>query len=642
MRDNCIGLVLAMTAVAVAPASAAPGEAMPTVADLANLSLEQLGNVIITSVSRQAERLSETPASVYVISAADIRRSGVRSIPEALRLAPNLQVAQTDARNYAITARGFNNVLENKLLVLIDGRSIYSPLFSGVFWDAQDVVMEDIERIEVISGPGATIWGANAVNGVINIITRSARDTTGGLASAAAGEHQRDGALRYGGALGEDGHYRVYGKSMQADDTYNAKGVNTVTGWHREQAGFRADWQRGDNGATASGDVYHGQLGQLGTPNIRIAGANLQGSVTRKLDGDANLRLTLTLDHTERNQPNAYEDHLDTVDLELQHGTRIGASHMLVWGGGYRYAWDTVDNFKYGFLPGNLNLHWGNVFIQDEVTLAPGLKLTGGVKYEHDSYSGGDYLPSLRLAWNPAPDSLLWSGLTRSVRAPSRYDRDLYIPSTPLIIAGKPFFILGGGPAFQSEVARTAELGYRAQPRPEWSYSVTAYHTDYTRLRTMEPQQAGSGAAARFSNMGQGTVSGVEAWGVWQPLPTWRANAGLVLQRVHTSLEPGSKDASGNDGLATTDPARHWLLGSSLDLSERLTLDLHLRHNSSLPKPSVPAYTELNMQLLWRPRADIDVALIGQDLLHPSHVEYGDANRSVFERTVLLKLSKRF
>jgi iron complex outermembrane receptor protein len=591
-------------------------------------------------VSRQQERLSDAAASVYIIGAADIRRSGARSIPEALRLAPNLQVARVDARNYAITARGFNSAFENKLLVLIDGRSIYTPLFSGIFWDAQDLVMEDIDRIEVISGPGATIWGANAVNGVINVITKSARDTQGGLATAAAGEHQRDGVLRYGGKLSEDGQFRVYGKSAQEDDTPPEAGRSSETGWRRSQASFRADWTRGATALTASGAAYQGALRQPGTEEIRIAGAHLLGSATRQLDDGATLRVQAVLDHTERKQPLAFEEHLDTLELEVQHGVRLGERHNLVWGAGYRYSWDTVVNdVNFGFLPGNLNMHWGNIFAQDEITLLPALKLTAGLKLEHDTYTGTEYLPSLRLAWSPAPSALLWSSLTRSVRTPSRIDRDFYVPSRPLIIDGKPFFILGGGPDFQSEVARTAELGYRAQPQPEWSYSVTAYYSAYTRLRTLEPQSSG---ASVFGNMGRGTVRGVEMWSVWQPRPGWRMHAGLVLQSVATSLVDGSRDATAGSGLATNDPGRHWLLRSSVDLSERWMLDLHLRHSSKLPQPSVPGYSELDAQLLWKPRPDIDVALLAQNLLHRSHLEFGGAGRSVLERAVQLKLSKRF
>lgn len=618
-------------------------QARPDVKELADLSLEQLSDVVVTSVSRQQERLSDTAASAFVITGNDIRRSGARSIPEALRLAPNLQVAKVDARNYAITARGFNSQFENKLLVLIDGRSIYTPLFSGVYWDAQDVAMDDIERIEVISGPGATIWGANAVNGVINVITRNARDSQGGLVSVAAGEQARDGTLRYGGTLGENGHYRVYGKHAQADSTLNQRGGSTFTEWRRNQAGFRADWSRAGLALSASGDAYQGVLAQAGTPDIRISGVNLLGRMERQLDHGGNLRLDVVLDHTERSQPLAFDQRLDILDVQAQHGLRFG-EHQLIWGAGYRYAWDSVVNGPaFGFFPADANLHWGNVFMQDEITLSPRVKLTAGLKFEHDSYVGGEYLPSLRLAWEASPSSLVWASLTRSVRTPSRIDRDLYSPTQPRIINGKPFYLLGGSPDFVSEVARTAELGYRFQASPAWSYSSTLYFTDFDRLRTLEPQAPGSQAGAVFRNFGKGTLRGIEMWGTWQPLPHWRMHGGLVLQHLNTGVAPGGKEVTGASGLETNDPSQHWLLRSSLDLSEHLMLDLHLRHTGALPRPHVPAYTELEAQLLWRPRADVEVALIGQNLLHRRHVEFGGGlERSALERSVQLKLSKKF
>ena len=626
-------LALAGLTVGAARAEAYGGE-------LADLSLEQLSNVVVTSVSRQEERLSNVAASIYIISATEIRRSGVRTIPEALRLAPNLQVAQADARNYAVSARGFNNVLENKLLVLIDGRSIYSPLISGVFWDVPDLVMEDIERIEVISGPGATIWGANAVNGVINVITKSARDSQGGLLSGAVGERQSDGALRYGGQMANGGYYRVYGKFEQADDTKTETGVNTVTGWHHSQTGFRADWDLPLGALSTSGDYYQAQLGQIGTPQIRLAGGNLLTRLDRKLEGDGDLRLQAFLDHTERNQPGAYYDKLDTLDLEVQHGLHLGQSHSLIWGAGYRYVWDRVVNGPaYGFLPGDLDMHWANVFAQDEIALQPNLKLTAGLKLEENSYTGLEHLPNVRLAWNPDPARLLWASLTRAVRTPSRIDRDLYAPTTPIIIGGKPFFVIDGGSQFQSEVAKVAELGYRAQPRPEWSYSVTAFYSKYSELRTLEKQTIGN---LILMNEGKGTVRGVEMWGEWQPASIWRLHGGLVVQRVQTALLPGSMDASGTTGLATNDPGRHWLLRSSLDVRDDLQLDLNLRHSSSLPAPAVPGYSELDMQLMWKPRSDTELALLGQNLLHPRHVEFGGVGRSEFERSLLLRLTKRF
>lgn len=550
-----------------------------------------------------------------------------------------------DGRNYAITARGFNSPFENKLLVMIDGRSVYSPLFSGVFWDAQDVVMEDIERIEVISGPGATIWGANAVNGVINVITRSAKDSQGGVLTAAGGNGDKNGTARYGGTLPGGGNYRVYAKYAELDDTYTAAGADTATGMRRRQAGFRADWDLDRGGVTVSGDGYQGALGQLGTRDILTSGGNLLGRYTRKLADDADLRLQLILDHTERNQPGAFVERLSTADLEAQHGVRLGDRNNVVWGGGYRYTMDDVTNgTAFGFLPGRLALHWANVFAQDELALRPDLKLTVGAKVEENNYTGAEYLPSVRLAWTPAAEQLLWTSLARTVRAPSRIDRDLYSPTTPVPIAGAPRYVVGGGPDFMSEVAKVLEIGYRAQPLPALSYSVTAYFSNYDRLRTLEPQtDPAAPALSVFRNMGEGSEHGVEMWGRWQILPTWRLNAGLVLQHVQTDLKPGSLDTSAANGLATDDPARHWLLRSSYDISERSLLDVTLRYTSALPAPAVPAYYEMDAQWMWRPHPNVDVALIGQNLLHPSHPEFGAApGGSVIERGVLLKLTLRY
>ncbi|WP_181373056.1 TonB-dependent receptor plug domain-containing protein [Massilia glaciei] len=326
------------------------GAAEAATDNFASLSLEELGAIEITSLSKKAEKLTAAAAPVFAISGDDIRRSGAATLPEALRLAPNLQVARVDARNYAITARGLNSVFQNKLLVLIDGRAIYSPLFSGVFWDAQEVLLEDVERIEVISGPGATLWGANAVNGVINIITRAAAETQGLFATAGAGAGLRTGAARYGAAFGP-GHYRLYAKSVRADDAERADGGANQTGWERHQAGFRIDGAL--PGLTLAGDAYGGKLHQAGTADIGIGGANLLARLNRKLAGGSELRLQAYLDHTRRDQPNAFVEHLTTVDIDAQQSLTLGAGHHLVWAGGHRVARDRVQNgAAFGFLPG--------------------------------------------------------------------------------------------------------------------------------------------------------------------------------------------------------------------------------------------------------------------------------------------------
>jgi len=605
--------------------------------DFADLSLEQLADIRITSVSKKSETLSEAPASVFVITADDIRRSGATTLPEALRLAPQLQVARVDARNYAITARGFNNPFENKLLVLIDGRTVYSPLFSGVYWDAQDVVLEDIDRIEVISGAGGTLWGANAVNGVINIITRPAGDTQGTLLDAGASARQKIGALRHGGKLDGGGYYRVYGKHAEQDDTELNTGGLGFDGWHRDQAGFRADWGGGRDRLTLQGDAYNGSLRQPGTRDIRTAGANILGHARRTLGNDSDLSLLAYIDHTERDQPGAFVEYLDTIDLELQRTMRVGAAHSLVWGAGYRLGLDRVRNdTNFAFLPGSLNMHWADVFVQDDIALNKELKLTLGLRLENNGYTGTETMPTVRLAWKPAANRLLWGSASRAVRTPSRIDHDIYSPTNPSIVNGVPQYSLAGGPDFESEVVNAYEIGYRAQPLPALSYSVTAYYDEYDRLRTLGINPNGPGLV--FLNQAEGETHGIEMWGNWQATPAWRLSAGLVAQRLQLRVKPGDIDISGASALASNDPSHYWMLRSLYDIDERRQLDLTLRRIGSLSMPPVPAYTSMDLRFGWRITPSLELSLIGQNLLDSSHVEFGSpAARSEFERALFLK-----
>ncbi len=631
LRPSLLSLLLITTVV--------PGRALALDAnDLADMSLEELAGIRITSVSKRPEPLADAPSSVFIITGSDIRRSGVTTLPEAMRLAPNLQVARVDARNYAITARGFNNPFENKLLVLIDGRTVYTPLFSGVFWDAQDVVLEDVERIEVISGPGATLWGANAVNGVINVITKSAQDTQGALAGAGLSKNERHGAVRYGGALANGGHYRVYGKYATNDDTERANGTSVLTGWHRKQAGFRSDWTNANHRFTVQGDTYDGALHQQGTRDIKIAGANLTGQMNTKLADGSNLSLQAYWDYTERNQPNAFIEHLHTFDFQLQHSIKLGEIHNVIWGAGYRLALDHVNNAQsFAFLPGALNMYWGNLFVQDEITLGENLRLTAGVKLENNNYTGVEFLPTLRLAWKPATNTLVWTSASRSVRAPSRIDRDFFSPVNPPVVNGVPQYVVAGGPDFDSEVANVLELGYRARPLPTLSFSATAFYSRYDRLRTLEPNRNGPGSV--FRNLAEGTTRGIEMWGTWQAMPAWRLSAGLVAQRVDTDLKPGSRDATGTTGLATSDPTHYWSIRSSYDIAQGKELDLTLRHVGALTRPIVPAYTALDIRYGWKIRRDLELSVIAQNLLDKSHAEYGAApGRSEYDRAVFVKL----
>jgi iron complex outermembrane receptor protein len=604
---------------------------------LADFSLEQLSNIAVTSVTRQETRLGSTPAAVYVITGNDIARSGATTLPEALRLAPNLQVARRDASGYAISARGFSTTLSNKMLVLVDGRSVYSPLFSGVFWESQDVDLADVERIEVISGPGGTVWGANAVNGVINIITRKAAETQGGLLQGAAGRYGQGAMVRYGGRLSDSVAYRAYAKVTRQDDAFDQSAASAI-GYRRSQVGFRVDQDGADRALTFSGDAYEGRFGQFNLADIVTAGANLLGRYTARLASGGEIKAQAYLDHTRRDQP-AGRQRLDTIDIELEHMLRLGERHQLAWGGGYRYSVDRVQGKgQLVFAPAERTLRWANLFAQDEFALADSLRLTVGAKFEHNSYTGLETLPSARLAWNLAPERLLWLAASRAVRAPARIDREVTIP-LPGRTDGPPW-AFAGGPAFQSETARVLELGYRAQAYGTLSYSATLFYSGYDHLRTLEP---GTGQGALFENLGEGRARGLEVWGSWQALPAWRLSAGAVVQDVEVSLKPESRDVANQTFLGNDDPRSYWQLRSSHDLAGNLRADFMLRHVGALPQPAVPAYSELDARLAWNLRPDVELALSGRNLLHARHAEFGDPrDRLVFARAVLLSASLRF
>jgi iron complex outermembrane receptor protein len=604
---------------------------------LADFTLEQLSDIVVTSVARQETRLGSAPAAVYVITGADIARSGATTLPEALRLAPNLQVARRDASGYAISARGFSTTLSNKMLVLIDGRSVYSPLFSGVFWESQDVDLADVERIEVISGPGGTVWGANAVNGVINIITRPAHETQGGLLQGAAGQHAHGGMVRYGGSMAGGVSYRAYAKSTRQDDAFDQPGESNI-GWRRSQAGFRFDTQGEEHALTVSGDAYEGRSGQWNQGDIVTSGGNLLGRYTAHLASGGEIKAQAYLDQTRLDQPLGRQ-RLDTFDAELQHVVRLGERHQLAWGGGYRYSVDRVQNKgQLVFDPAERKLRWANLFAQDEIALADSLRLTLGAKFEHNSYTGMEALPSVRVAWELSPEHMLWAAASRAVRAPSRIDREVTI-ALPGRTAGPPWSHAGSSD-FQSETARVLELGYRGQPSSVLSYSATLFYSDYDHLRTLEP---GNGDGTLFENLGQGRARGIELWGSWQPMAAWRLSAGAVAQDVEVCPKPGSHDLARRTFLVNDDPGSYWQVRSSHDLPGNLRADLMLRRVAELPHPVVPAYTELDARLAWNARRDLEVALSGRNLLHARHTEFGDPRtRLVFARSVLLSASMHF
>lgn len=644
---NTRALLCLCSLAAPAAASTAYTDDRVTAQYLNELSIEELGNISITSVSRRAEKLSEAPASVYVITGEDIRRSGAATLPEALRLAPNLQVARVNAHDYAISARGFNNGIGNKLLVLIDGRAVYTPLFSTVNWDSQLVLLEDVERIEVISGPGGTLWGANAVNGVINVITRAARDTQGELVLASAGKREAMLAVRHGGQLGSDsadgatGSYRIYGQRMNQDSTMLPNGRSAVDSVQNAQIGFRADWGSRPRGLTLQGDAYHVNMaaGALGAPEL--SGANLLARWNEQLSDGSSFELQAYYDHTERDNPLTYRDRTTILDIQFQLALQLGAAHKLLWGAGYRGAQDSTQThfnniypLPQVFMPADRTLHWANLFVQDEMAITPTLKVTMGLKVERNDYTGVEYLPSARFAWQLDKDRLLWGALSRAVRAPARLDRDFYVY---LSLPGRPLIsVIAGGPNFQSEVATVLELGYRAQPTRSLSYSITGFYGVYDKLRSGAPPPA-----ATIQNMMDGNTHGVEAWGNYQATPDWRLSLGLTGLREDLRIKPGSPDPTGPSALGN-DPESTWQLRSAWNLSARHQLDLTLRRVSALPNPAVPAYTTVDGRFNWRVHPGLDVSVTAQNLFGAPHVEFGNPDsRSEFDRNLAVKISWR-
>jgi iron complex outermembrane receptor protein len=629
-----VALLAALCALAGHAQQRAAGE--PDVS-LADLSLEQLGDIQVLSVSRQPQRLAEAPSSVYVITNEQIRHAAATNLGEALRLAPNLQVARINSVQFGITARGFNNSLANKLLVMIDGRTVYTPLFSGVFWDQQDLVLPDMDRIEVVSGPGATLWGANAVNGVINVISRSAAETQGGFVSVGGGNFESQATVRYGGPLGGSGHYRAYAKTARFDATHRANGTSALDAWSRDQVGFRADWDLGDDGVTLQGDIYDGRSQDRGTVagftfgRIEVSGANVLGRWTRSLANGSQLRVQSYFDHAERDDSLFFRPRHDTFDVEVQHGLQLEV-HDLLWGGGYRRTSDEIGTgFITTFIPASRDLEWENVFIQDRIELRPNVETTIGLKLERNDYTGTEPLPSVRLAWQPGHDRLVWAAVSRAVRAPSRVDRDVYFPGTP------PFLVIGG-PNFQSEVANVVEAGYRAQPRAAFNYSVTVFRHDWDKLRS------GTAIPVQLENRIDGDTYGVEAWANWRVTERWEIGGGLNTIEKDLTLEPGSTDPVGVDNRSlANDPEFQWLLRSSLQLARGWELELGVRHVDSLPNPDVPRYTAVDGHLGWQPNQRLGLVLSVRNLFDEAHPEFeAEPNRSELPRTAYFAVDWRF
>ncbi|MBC8002566.1 MAG: TonB-dependent receptor [Opitutaceae bacterium] len=647
--------ILALVVMAFAVTSGFAAETIKaTPGDLTRLSLEELMQLEVTSVLKKSETISETPAAVYVVTQEDIHRSGVTSIPDALRMVPGLDVAGINAGNWAVSSRGFNGRFANKLLVLMDGRSVYTPLFSGVYWDVQDTLMDDIDRIEVIRGPGASLWGANAVNGVINIITKKAKDTQGGLVSGGGGtEAEGFGSVRYGGQLSDEAFYRVYVKHYNLASLESSTGGSANDAVNMTQGGFRVDWDLASiNSFSFQGDVYVGDTSAGSASEAPVAGGNFISTWSHRFSGDSELTVRAYFDRTYRNYEGVLSETRNTADIDVQHRFTFGDRNEILWGGGYRFTSDeTVGSFEVSLVPPEASDHIVNFFVQDDLTLvADRLHFIVGAKLEHNDYTGFEFEPSGRLLYTPDERQTIWAAAARAVRSPSRADTGLRgNAGTP----PAPVTSISGNPNFESEDLIALELGYRIQPRPRLSFDVATFFNIYNNLGSVgagAPFVSGNPPPAHLvipltaNNNMEGETYGVELAVTWQPLDNWRLNAGYTF--LHMNLRNGIpiNDATLQAGEGNS-PQNQFNFRSYLDLPWNLQLDTALYYVSSLPDQKVPSYVRLDVRVGWRPTKDIEVSVGMQNLLEPYHQEFGNnfvSPASLMERSIYGKVSWRF
>jgi len=662
------------SALSDASASAPPTD-LPASAELSQMSLEELMNVQVTSVSRRPQRLIQAAAAIQVITSEDIRRFGATSLPEALRLADNLEVAQINAHDWAISARGFNADLANKLLVLIDGRAVYTPLYGGVLWNVQDYPLSDIERIEVISGPGGTLWGANAVNGVINIITKSARDTQGLHAEAAGGNKLDDQEeLRYGAAPTAGMYMRAYGQYTGRGDDVTTTGARALDAWQIGRGGFRLDDDATlQDRLTLQGDVYHGVEDAGGVGEEDMSGGNILGRWTHLAPSGSSMSLQIYYDHTYLSQPypaspaappyysgfpaTALTDQLNTDDAQFQYQFTAGVRQQFIWGLDYRATQELNEGLFVRFLPQQLDQNLYSGFLQDQIMLVPAMSLILGSKLEHNDYTGFEVEPNVRWQWNPEAQQLLWAAVSRAVRTPSRYDRDLQIPTgltnapAPIVF---PTSFLKGSENFLSETVIAYEFGYRAAVGSKWSGSLSTFFNDYDHLRsttaTATTPDYPFPFPVYFQNNLEGTTEGLEFSSSYQLLDWWQLHAGYNLLLEHLHVRPGQVDATGalNE---TADPKGQAFLRSSMDMPRSMTLDAALRwvdalHIDNGPTGGpvvgvVPAYWQLDARLAWQATRKLALSIVGQNLLKEYHVEYGypSPGREQIARSVFVRLT---
>lgn len=651
-----LSYLASVCAVALVPAGAFAGD----VDDLGALSLESLGE-IVTSVSKKPEDSFRSAAAVYVINNQDIKHSGATHIADVLRGVPGLNVARVDANNWAITSRGFNGSFSNKLLVLVDGRTIYTPSFSGVYWNVQNMPLDDIERIEVIRGPGASLWGANAVNGIINIITKSARDTQGVAATTLVGNEDRNVTdARYGGKIGEDAYYRVYGHYERRDSTEMPQGVDSHNDWHNKKSGFRADWKGDDTqNYTVQGDIYDAKIGldsyvpsftdpsgyDFMSENIHAQGFNVLGRWESKQSANMNSKVQAYTDY-QSHKYSSLQQEIYTFDLDYQTALKTSDRNDLIWGAGARIInSDFGDSFDISLSKDTSTSHIISAFLQDQYALSPNeLYFTVGSKLEHNNFTGVEVEPSARLAWYPADNQTVWGAVSRSVRMPSILEKGTTLnfeTIAPGVIAQQQ-----AGNKTLSEENMSYELGYRIKPRNDVTIDSTVFLNDYDQLRTFEPllpQLAAGGTFLPFelNKIGKGKTHGFESSVNWDVNSSWSLLANYSYLNINLD-ENGSLDPS---FLSQEDaaPAHQVSLRSQLFLPYDVQLINAAHYVTELDSLGIDDYLKFDTQLFWQPTTGVELSLVGQNLLDNSHSEFSDPlsgaeneiSRAVYGRVTL-------
>ncbi len=651
MRSAAVYLMLSLGLAGLAPAFPAGGDGVDSV-DLVNLTLEELLDIEVTSVSRKPERISEATAAVFVITSEDIRRSGYRCIPDVLRMVPGLEVARIDAGNWAISCRGFNGLFSNKLLVLIDGRSVYTPLFSGVFWDVTNVLLEDIERIEVIRGPGASMWGANAVNGVINIIMKHSDKTTGNLGAIGTGTKEALGAdFRHGGSLAAGLHYRAYGMYFDREGFTSGSDGEVVDEWAANRGGFRIDWRASPaDEVTLHGNAYSVDLvevyGSVFSPDppysqsiesqVNVLGGDLLGRWQHVFAGGSEAALQVCLD-SERRETDLIDSRIKSYSVDFQHNLRAGGRHEIIWGLGCRYAEDATGGlFGLEFIPADRQTDVQSSFLQDEIVVLPErLHLTLGSKFEYNDYTGLEVQPTARVLWTPHRKHTLWGAVSRAVRTPSRSDRNAEVivavippgaayPESPLV-----FVSLTGNEEFDSEDLTAYEVGYRVWPVDRLSLDIAAFLNIYADLGVLEygsPEERNDPVAhlivpISFVNGGEAETHGFEIAADYRPVGRWRLRATYSWLEMDMRL-PGGSGTEAGFAAEGEDPAHQATLCSWLDLPGEVSLDLAVRYVHALPAVDVAGYTSIDARIGWRPLSGLEVSLAGANLLDNKHLEF--------------------